>query len=375
MSRLFLLIFISHALMGSLTVLQAAPLKLVMEEFMGGTGKSAASLIKTALMKTGDFDLDEESGQAIIRGSSSAGRIDGALIATSGQVLFNNQYDYGDMRQNAWAFADDIQQAITGTAGIASTSIAFVSDVSGAREIYITSPDGKRVKQLTRDRSISLSPALGPGGRLLAHTSYAGGFADVYVTNLENGARQKIFSAQGTNSGAAFSQDGTRLALSMSYEGDPEIYTAQVNGKGLRRLTESLSVEFSPAWAPDGQRLVFCSDASGSPQLYVKARKGQGAAERLDTGYKSCTGPDWSPNGQRIAFTGSKGRSKTVAVFDLGSGTATDLLSGAEDPAWAPDARHLAAVMDGALIIIDTRTGKHEKVLTYGKISEPTWAK
>ncbi len=344
------------------------------EEFIGGTGGSAAKLVRGALEQSGRFTI-AGTGQWQVRASSSAGRIDGALIGPKGTVTLSNHYDSADLRDNAYSFADDIVETITGEPGIARSRIAFVSDTTGFKEIHICDSDGGRVQQITRDRSLNVGPTLGPGGILMAHTSYTSGFPDVYVTNLYDGDRQRVISAPGTNSGAAFSHDGTRLALTMTHEGDAEIFVTTVTGGRSKRLTESRSVEFSPAWAPDGERLVFCSDATGSPQLYIVPRRG-GAPERLATATARCTDPDWSADGRFIAFTAWKGNSPAVALYEMETGTVRTVLGGASDPCWAPDARHLVAVQSGNLVVLNVLTGSKKAIVSgMGKISEPAWSR
>jgi TolB protein len=352
-----------------------AKLQLAFEEFMGGTGKSAAKLVRKALERSGRFEISGTTGQWLVRASSSAGRIDGALVATNGSVLFNNHYDGNDLPDNAQAFADDILGALTGEKGIALSRIAFVSDQTGFKEIYVCDADGQRIQQITRDRTVSVSPALGPDALLLVHTSYLSGFPDVYVTNLRDGERDRIINAPGTNSGASFSHDGTRLALTMTHDGDPEIYITTVTGSRSKRLTESRSVEFSPAWAPDGERVVFCSDATGQPQLYIAPRRG-GDPERIATGVARCMDPDWSADGRFIAFTASRGGDKSVAVYEMESGRTRVVLSDAADPCWAPDGRHLVAVQANSLVVLNVATGKKERIVSgMGRISEPAWSR
>ena len=352
---------------------------VVMEEFIGSTGESAGQVIRNDVNASGVLKTREgaapAAGSWVLRGGSSAGRIDGALLDAKGTVIFNNHYDEPDMRDNAHAFSDDVVTAITGGRGMAATKIAFVSRRSGAPEIYLSDSDGERTRQVTTGGGLKGSPALAPGGILLAYTSWQSGFADVQLKDLRFGTERTVLSAPGTNSGAAFSHDGTRLALSMSFEGDTEIYISTLTGSRARRVTESRSVEWSPAWSPDGGRLVFCSDAGGSPQLFVVPKSG-GGPERLDTGYRHNTSPEWSPDGTLIAFTGRQSSGAAVVLYDLASGKSRVILSRAEDPTWAPDGRHLAAVQDGNLVVVDTVTGNSRMIVSgYPRLSEPAWSR
>jgi TolB protein len=355
---------------------EEATMPLVLEEFIGGTGRSAAGLVTSALERNGRVNLKPAPGAKAwtLRAGSSAGRIDGALVSPQGEVMFNRHYDLSDMTNNANAFADDIVEALTGDPGIAFSRIAFVSDRTGNKEIYICDSDGGRIEQITRDRTPHASPSLGPGALLMACTSYTGGFPDVWTINLDDGERKRIVNAPGTNSGAAFSRDGSRIALSMTHHGDPEIYITTVNGGRSRRVTESQSIEFSPAWAPDGERIVFCSDATGAPQLYIVPRRG-GDPQRLETGFQRCTDPDWSPDGKFIAFTAHRGAERSVALYDMVTGRTSIVLRGATDPSWAPDSRHLAAVKGGDLHIHHIKGRTTRLVSGMGRISEPSWSK
>ena len=140
-----------------------------MEELIGGTGESAGQVIRNDLNGSGVLRIQDgaglTSGRWLLRGSSSAGRIDGALLDAKGTVIFNNHYDEPDLRDNAHAFSDDVVTAITGGRGMAATKIAFVSRRSGAPEIYLADSDGERTRQVTGGGGLKGAPALAPGRR------------------------------------------------------------------------------------------------------------------------------------------------------------------------------------------------------------------
>src|SRR6202012_3595042 len=72
----------------------------------------------------------------------------------------------------AHRFADEIIARLgSGIAGIAESQIYFVSNRSGAKEIWSMDYDGANQKQLTKLGSIALSPRISPDGSRLAFSA------------------------------------------------------------------------------------------------------------------------------------------------------------------------------------------------------------
>ena len=233
--------------------------------------------------------------------------------------------------------------------------------------------DGANVRQLTKDGSISVAPALAPDGSKLAYTGYQSGYADIYLIELASGSRGPIAKFPGTNSGAAFSPDGAQIACTLSKDGNPELYVMGASGGGARRLTRTRGVESSPTWSPDGSQIIYSSDERGGPQLF-KIGAGGGSGQLISTGYNYCTEPSWSPDGRKVAFTARTG-GFSIAVKDL-EGGATNLLASGEDPAWGADSRHLIFSSGSSIVLLDAQTGRSTPIVTgLGKVSEPTWSR
>ena len=71
------------------------------------------------------------------------------------------------IRRMVHAFADEIVSRYTGEKGVARTRIAYVSDKSGHKELYLMDYDGWNPMKITADRSICLSPAWSRDGKML----------------------------------------------------------------------------------------------------------------------------------------------------------------------------------------------------------------
>ena len=252
----------------TITVKKSDVLNIALKPFSGSEALIAGKTVANDLDLSGAFALGApERATYTVTGSASGGTLQGAVTDNRGSVVLQKTYS-GNTRAAAHEFSDDIVETLTGAPGIATSKIAFVSNRTGAKEIYVADYDGANMRQITNDRAISVAPAISPEGGRLAYTGYQSGYSDIYLVELASGARSRILKFPGTNSGASFSPDGGRLACTLSRDGNPELYIAAVNGSGARRLTRTRGVESSPAWSPDGAEIVYSSDERGGPQLY-----------------------------------------------------------------------------------------------------------
>jgi TolB protein len=337
-----------------------------------GLPAADAKVLENDLAMSGYFNVVPQASAAYVAsGSSSGGSLAGKVADRGGKIALEQSFS-GSARGKVHAFADAIVETLTGNKGIASSKIAFVATKTGKKEIYTADADGANVVQLTNDGSISVAPSLSPDGRSLVYTGYKSGYADVYEINLGSGSRGRIIKYPGTNSGAAYSPDGGRLAVTLSKDGNPELYVTGAGGGGARRLTRTPGVESSPTWSPDGSEIIYSSDDRGTPQLYRISASGGSGRPIGGGGYS--TEPNWSPDGKKVAYNTRSG-SFMVSILDLASGQTRTVGEG-QDPVWGADSRHLIFASGGALILLDTQTGRRTTLVSgLGKISEPTWSR
>jgi len=357
----------------TITIRKGEATNVALKSLGGADGAAATKVLQNDLQLSGVINVSvPERASYTISGTAGGGSLQGVVVDQRGQTVLQKSYS-GDSRRASHLFADDIVETLTGHKGIASSKIAFVSTRSGRKEIYTADYDGANVRQLTKDSSISVAPALSPDGSRLAYTGYQSGYADIYLIDLASGARNRIIKFPGTNSGASFSPDGSRLACTISKDGNPELYVIGANGSGARRLTRTRGVESSPTWSPDGSELIYSSDERGGPQLY-RIGAGGGSGQLIPTGYGYCTEPSWSPDGKKLAFTARSG-GFSIAVKDL-QGGASQIVGAGEDPAWGPSSRHLIYSNGTNLILLDTQSGRSTPIVTgLGKVTEPTWSR
>ena len=363
---------------GEVTISGQRGFPLALGKLQGPAGATTTEILKTDLTRSGVIRfVTNPQGAFAVHGGSTPTRIDAELRDQQGQVVFKRAYNGSNIERLAHQLNDDIVLAITGKPGIATSQVAFVSNKTGRKEIYLCDYDGGSLRQVTRDNSISVSPSISGNGQKLVYTSYLSGYADIYLIDLPTGKRSRIINQPGTNTGAAFSPSGDRLTLTMSFPGNPELFTTGLDGGRAKRLTRSSGVESSPSWSPDGKKIVYVSDASGKPQLYMIGSNG-GRPQQLNTGHAYCVEPDWSPDGLRIAFNVRQGGTNQIAIHDFQNKVTRVITSGsnAEAPVWGANSRHIVYVQSNSLYLHDVENGARFRIANgMNSVGEPTWTK
>lgn len=347
--------------------------------FTGPGAEEAAKILRADLEFDGRIPLAGDQAAAMLhaQGTVTGAAINARLIGANSQVILEEQFNGGSLRQNVHAFADAIVEKLTGSPGYTASKIAFISSRSGNKEVYICDYDGANPVQLTSDRSIAVSPKISADRSKVLYSSYKNGYCDVYEIDIASRQSRTLINWPGTNSSAALSPSGRILVLTANRDGNPELYQTGAGGGRGKRLTATPGVESSPTWGKEEGEIIFSSDTRGTPQLFRMRLNGRGATP-LSTGFSYNTEPNWSPDGSKVAFNVRAGGGLQVAILDLGTGSVRTVTSGAscEDPAWGPNSRHLVYRQGASLVTLNTVTGQRTVILSgFGEVSEPSWSR
>jgi len=293
-------------------------------------------------------------GEILVKGSFEAGLSEFSVEAVvydlgQGKAILGRSYsgEAGLWRDAVHSLSNDIVALIAGERGIALSKIAFVSNATGTKQVYVMDYDGENRRRITKDDLLAIYPDWFPDGKRLAYTRYRGQRQESCAVSVTSGVVQRLTSFPGLNAFVAVSPHGGDVAMSLSRDGNTEIYRLTAEGTNPKRLTFGRSTESSPCWSPDGRRIAFVSDRSGSPQVYVMNSAG-GTAERLTYTGSYNTSPDWSPKGDLIAYTSTVDGVYQICTVDVETKEVVRLTTGREnkeDPSWAPDGRHLVYSM------------------------------
>lgn len=287
-------------------------------------------------------------------------------------------------RAVAHRFANEIEKELTGIPGVFDTRIAYVSNATGAKELYVMDCDGYGARRVTSLKSICVSPCWSPDGRRVAFTSFFKGHPTVYALDLAGGAelRRICGSFYRLCSGAAWSPDGAWIAFSASVEGNSELFRTPWGGSGApERLTNDWSLDVSPSWSPDGKHMVFVSDRGGNPDLYILDVESR-AARRLTFEGNYSGDPDWSPRGDWIAFSSRVSGEFQVFRIRPDGTERTQVTYGPGDamsPSWSPNGRLIAFSSNQAgnydvyLVRVDG-SGRRRITWESKDDSDPSWS-
>jgi TolB protein len=281
------------------------------------------------------------------------------------------------------AIADDIVGAFTGVPGVSDTEMAFVSDRSGDKEIYVMEADGTNVRRATSHKTISTFPNWSPDGNTIVYTSYRYGnrpqlFLLTRGTRSPGRILRELDGAQVFR--GVFDPSGNQLAVVRDAAGSSEIYTVARGGSGVRQLTRNAAIDVSPTWSPDGRQIAFTSDRTGTPQIYLMNADGS-SQRRLSFNGSYNAAPAWSPDGKWIAYESRVGGQMDIWLIDPDGKVNLPLVQHPrtdEGPCWSPDGRMLAFAssrrgrMD--IYVIDVN-GDNLRQITQGPAnnSNPAW--
>ncbi len=342
--------------------------------------RAGASMADSAARPAGECVISA----TLSRGSSRL-RLEALLTEPrSGRKIAARSYDVdaSGARATAHRLSDDVVYILTGEQGIARTKIAFVGKTKEGQDLYVIDYDGEGLTQLTRDKSIALSPAWSPDGEAILYTSYKRGTAGVYWIRPNASAGGVVSLEHGLNAAPAWSHDGRRIALSLSKDGNSEIYSLRRDGSGHVRLTANRAIDISPTWSPDGRQIAFTSDRTGSPQVFIMDSDGANPHRVTFEGDYNAS-PEWSPiDGRRLAYVSRTFGGFDLYVLDLSTGATAALTRGEgvfEDPTWAPTARHVSASRQSGgrrSIVVMQADGSEARTVTPSSIDAfaPSWS-
>ena len=144
------------------------------------------------------------------------------------------------------------------------------------------------------------NPHLSPDGKKMAFESNRSGSRELWIADADGGNQLQLTNFAGPlTSNARWSPDGRELAFDSRPEGRAQIYLVNANGGQVRRLTNDIYDNLAPSWSHDGQWLYFGSNRSGLWQVWkIPVAGGEPVQVTENGGYEAVEAVD----GQSIFY-------------------------------------------------------------------------
>lgn len=192
--------------------------------------------------------------------------------------------------------------------------VAFISNISGRRNIWLVPSDGGWPTQLTVSDQRQEAPAWSPTGRWIAYGSDKDGNEqwDIFLVSPNNGQVINLTNTpEISEEGFSWSPDGEKLVYSVKPKEAPnyEIDVMEVLTKRVTHVTSNTPPQLSnlsAIWSKDGKWVAFTQqDAAGKNSNIFLANASTGKATNLTPhqGDQTFSATDISPDGKSVLLT------------------------------------------------------------------------
>src|SRR5260370_1141604 len=200
--------------------------------------------------------------------------------------------------------------------------------------------------------------AWSPDGKSIAFISNISGRRNLWLVAASGGAPVQITTSDQRQASPAWSPDGKWIAFISDHDGNEQwdIFLVHSAGGEVTNLTHTPEIaDTDPAWAPDGKFLLMTSDAVNGYQNNGFMEIGSQQIDWLTTDKWEYMGGNFSPNGKLLTWTANVDGNTDITVFTIASRTpqvlplkkGTNILGGSES-AFSRDGSHLLVHHNGA---------------------------
>jgi Tol biopolymer transport system component len=244
-------------------------------------------------------------------------------------------------------------------------------------------PDGRRVRQLTRNNLEEACPSWSPNGRWIAFMRRGVRPGDLFLMRRDGSAQRRVARLLGSESCPSWSPDGRRLVFvgmhnDVDTDGFLDVFTIGLNGRGLRRLTSHRVAWDVASWSRSA-RIAYENTQSPLDGSDIWTMRPDGTDKRRVTRAVSDwnTQPDWSPDGGRIAYINDVDSYGAVHTMNADGTNVRKLTMNTKterSPAWSPDGRMLAFHRHGQIYTMNADgTGVRQVTRLRRFAGEPDW--
>lgn len=236
--------------------------------------------------------------------------------------------------------------------------IAYVSQKSGAYEVWLCSADGEPDRQLTHLGAAIESLSWSPDSSALVVSANRYGAYDVFRVDVPGGETNRLTSDARYEVYATFTADGADILYVRldSRWVDHEIVRIGRDGSNPRVIaTDENFFDYHygrtfgyPTPSPDGKLVFFRSHRSGWINYWAVSPDGGEPRQLAPQGADQDDGA-WSPDGAWLAFTSNTNGTVDLHIVSAAGGEPRVLVAPemgvCSHPRWSPDGKHISFLL------------------------------
>ncbi len=219
--------------------------------------------------------------------------------------------------------------------------LAFVSDTSGDKNIFISDMMGKNPRQVTSSPFADCDPNWAHNGKALFFSSNRLGFSAIFKKNIARERETLSMVARGSNDVTpAISPKSGILAFSANIGNHESLWLSFLKSGKMIEIGEG----GRPRWARNGKEILVQAAKKGSrSDIWIVSTDGKDVVQ-LTVDEAEDIAPSWSPDGKKVVFASNRSGNFDLWLLNLEKKTLVQLTNNpAEDnhPVWTPDGKYI----------------------------------
>jgi len=232
--------------------------------------------------------------------------------------------------------------------------LVYATHASDNLDIWLTTPDGKQQKQLTRDPLTDIFPAVSADGRYVVFVSERSGSSNIWRMDIDGGNLKQLTRGRG-DFYPTLSPDGQWVVYSSWNSGQPALWKAPINGGEQMQISAKLMVR--PVISPDGQWIACQYQAEQGGRVRIAVLPFAGGEPVI---VEPMATPEfgivrWSPDSRALTYIATRHGASNLWSQPIDGGAAKQLTDFTSDQifrfAWSRDGKYLAC--ERGLVIND----------------------
>jgi len=179
-----------------------------------------------------------------------------------------------------------------------------------------------------QDSIVYEAPVWSPDGNQICYISNQTGATEIYLQDIADGTVTKLTKDGNKKWTPAWSPDGTKIAFVSENDGNKELYCYSIASKSTKRITNTPVDESMPSWNPNSKSLLYISSTEDSPNQIMETTLSGKSQVLLQNPNTTYIYPSLSSDEKRLLYCYkalSGGKQFHVAVLNLETAEETPL--------------------------------------------------